>query len=432
MKKSIVMILCLALLAGSFGFSLNQASFIYVGKKELPRNVAPFTADGILYLPLRNVAEALGYEVKWQQETKTVILKKDGLSISLGIGQNEYKATDASGHERISSLSASPKLETGHTFIPAEFVPTFLGQLVTLDGPHIKISAEEFHVSWGFVLSSEKDALTIGQTKKSALEESHVLTLSPQSLIQASALKPGDYVVAITSLISAKSLPPQTPTHMVYKLSQPAHAVGKISKIDKNQFSIVQYDVTLPFYGPREMLSNYYVAQAVEVQSIGPNTWIYPFLKEDFKARFAPMGGAIQTFDGKVEAVDEKAMSFTVKNKEQKMSFKSHEINVSVGDEVTLDYILRNKEPVALITLNKAHIHHLSVSKVERTADGHMILTTQDKKKETYMLTIDLSTQLFLNLSEIVPSSQITVYTNGTVMTSLPAQIAPLRITWQQ
>ena len=49
-----------------------------IAKTELGNTVEPFTIDGTTYLPVRGLSSALGLNVAWDQDTKTVILTTPG------------------------------------------------------------------------------------------------------------------------------------------------------------------------------------------------------------------------------------------------------------------------------------------------------------------------------------------------------------------
>lgn len=67
-----------------------------------------------IMLPLRAVAEAAGFEITWNNETKSSQL---GDTISLKIGENTY--TDA--HGELVNLQIAPKLVDGLTYVPMDF-----------------------------------------------------------------------------------------------------------------------------------------------------------------------------------------------------------------------------------------------------------------------------------------------------------------------
>lgn len=77
--------------------------------------------DKTVMVPLRAVAEALGYEVTWLEESQTVMVGK----ASLVIGKDAY----AFARMAPQSLGAAPELREGRTFVPMEFFGKILPEL---------------------------------------------------------------------------------------------------------------------------------------------------------------------------------------------------------------------------------------------------------------------------------------------------------------
>ena len=75
--------------------------------------------DGVVMVPVRAVAEELGYEVGWNQEEKKVTV---GELISFKIGEDNYTMDDTSGI----LLYAAPILKDGVTYVPLSFISEFL------------------------------------------------------------------------------------------------------------------------------------------------------------------------------------------------------------------------------------------------------------------------------------------------------------------
>lgn len=91
---------------------------IAVNGKKL--EVKPFlNDDGVVMVPVRAVAEELGYEVGWNQEAQKVTV---GELLSFRIGEDNYTMDDTSGIQ----LYAAPILEEGTTYVPLSFISEFL------------------------------------------------------------------------------------------------------------------------------------------------------------------------------------------------------------------------------------------------------------------------------------------------------------------
>ena len=103
---------------------LNEAKFELESKMHK-------NDDGELMVPLRQIAEALGFEVKWIQETKSVELVKDDHTASLTIGDSEYQYYDM-----IIDLKTAPELTESKSYVPVSFIQNILiaNIEVTMDG----------------------------------------------------------------------------------------------------------------------------------------------------------------------------------------------------------------------------------------------------------------------------------------------------------
>lgn len=75
---------------------------------------AAYYRDGFVMVPLRAAAEALGYDVNWDEETASVRL---GVAINFFIGKDYYTI----GRMAPIELGAAPELTDGRTFVPLCF-----------------------------------------------------------------------------------------------------------------------------------------------------------------------------------------------------------------------------------------------------------------------------------------------------------------------
>ncbi|MCL2838314.1 MAG: copper amine oxidase N-terminal domain-containing protein [Oscillospiraceae bacterium] len=89
-----------------------------------------YTEDGIavttatsIMVPLRAVAEALGYEVSWSEETQSIML---GVGVHVFIGRAEAYL----GRMAPIELSTAPIIVENLTFVPMDFFRNVLGQTV--------------------------------------------------------------------------------------------------------------------------------------------------------------------------------------------------------------------------------------------------------------------------------------------------------------
>ncbi|MCL2436804.1 MAG: copper amine oxidase N-terminal domain-containing protein [Clostridiales bacterium] len=96
---------------------------------------APYLNGDVVMVPVRAIAEALGYDVHWIQETRGVRL---GVATNLWIGQDRYEVARMAPI----TLGTAPELTEGRTYVPLSFFGNvvagyafvFEGQVVIGDG----------------------------------------------------------------------------------------------------------------------------------------------------------------------------------------------------------------------------------------------------------------------------------------------------------
>ena len=93
----------------------------------------PIVRNNLIYLPLRAIAEALGYDVHWEAETASIAI---GVGIRLQIGSNEYTI----GRMAPIILSNAPFIADGMTFVPMEFFSEVMGYNVGTVGAKVIVS----------------------------------------------------------------------------------------------------------------------------------------------------------------------------------------------------------------------------------------------------------------------------------------------------
>jgi|GEM_PF-2930500 len=74
---------------------------------------AEYDKDGVTMIPLRVAAENRGYEVGWDGDTRTVSLTKDGNTVELVIGVNDYSGD---------ALEFAPEITNDRTFVPESYL----------------------------------------------------------------------------------------------------------------------------------------------------------------------------------------------------------------------------------------------------------------------------------------------------------------------
>lgn len=179
--------------------------------------------DGVLMLPLKAVAESLGYKVTWNGETRTVELLQGPRWTSVKIGENSYFKSKMAPQP----LSAAPVIVSGRTMVPAEFFVEMLGHdLMVEDGTVIffgeETSSLEPSIHRGYIhdITIGDDGLktiTITSVEGSDDMMHHtVLHTSSQTTYFQREVKVGDFISAASAQFMTMSIPGQTSAYIVY------------------------------------------------------------------------------------------------------------------------------------------------------------------------------------------------------------------------
>ncbi|MNO71572.1 Sporulation-specific N-acetylmuramoyl-L-alanine amidase [compost metagenome] len=112
------------------GSAAPSTTHIFLDSMELqqPDNAAADIVKGNVMVPLRVVAEGLGYDVKWEQKTGTVTISQNKTSLKLVV--NSDQALVDSNNV---TLSAAPFLQSNTTMVPLRFVGEQMGLKVSWD-----------------------------------------------------------------------------------------------------------------------------------------------------------------------------------------------------------------------------------------------------------------------------------------------------------
>ncbi len=89
---------------------------------EIQMDVAPYIVEGRTMVPIRFVAEALGFDVEWNEDTWTVIMKDKNNTVEIPVKTNKIIVN---GYEYVSDVS--PIIENDRTFLPIGNIARALG-----------------------------------------------------------------------------------------------------------------------------------------------------------------------------------------------------------------------------------------------------------------------------------------------------------------
>ena len=136
MKKFFAGLLCGVMLLTASAFASGDYKVTVDGAALDLGTLAPYEQDGRVMLPLRKVAEALGFAVTWNQETQTASVD-DGLvksSVTIGVDSYYMASSQAIGMSAPQSFGVAPVLHSDSTFVPSDLFTLLCGQSTVKDG----------------------------------------------------------------------------------------------------------------------------------------------------------------------------------------------------------------------------------------------------------------------------------------------------------
>lgn len=97
-------------------FKQSDGVQVILGENVLSFDVQPEVVSGRVMLPIRTLAEELGFNVFWNEQTRTVTFTEDEQNIHLQIGSKVV-----TGEEAL-EMDVAPYTKDGRTFVPIRFV----------------------------------------------------------------------------------------------------------------------------------------------------------------------------------------------------------------------------------------------------------------------------------------------------------------------
>ncbi|MGG6312006.1 N-acetylmuramoyl-L-alanine amidase [Paenibacillus macerans] len=117
-------------LFAQMGHAAAGSTSIYLDGKALalPKNGQVQNVNGNVMIPIRVVAEELGFDVNWEKKTGTVTIQQSGTTLILNVN----KTTAAVNGSEV-KLPIAPKLAEDTTLVPMRFVGEQMGLAVSWD-----------------------------------------------------------------------------------------------------------------------------------------------------------------------------------------------------------------------------------------------------------------------------------------------------------
>ncbi|WP_379156662.1 copper amine oxidase N-terminal domain-containing protein [Paenibacillus sp. sgz5001063] len=170
-------------------------------------------------VPLRAVADGLGFTVAWNAQTKAVELNKGNIFTTVKSGEDRYVI-----NKMYTTLGTAPQTNQGRLYVPASFINKVLRQVITVEGQQILIRPAADSISETGVITSITQADNYQSVHiRGTGTEGIVLNVGKDtqlfrkdgSELAFSDLRIGMTIEAQHSLISTRSLPPQTPAYRI-------------------------------------------------------------------------------------------------------------------------------------------------------------------------------------------------------------------------
>jgi len=163
-------------------------------------------------VPLRPVAESLGFAVAWNDQIKAAEVQKGAISSYAKAGEDRYPYA-----KMYKTLGAEPRLLNGTTYVPVAFVDEILQAEVNVSDSAVTVVDEETQKT-GNITSINKSedgrlSILIGDFQSGVilnLTEDTKITDAAGKELKAEDLKTGMEVEATHHLFMTASMPPQT------------------------------------------------------------------------------------------------------------------------------------------------------------------------------------------------------------------------------
>jgi len=134
--KAVVLTLIIAISIGAVAHaSQPQNIWIVVGGEEIEIEATPIYQDGIVYAPVREVFEKLGFTVEWIDSVQSVRIYNDDISIGFMIGSPMITTRETARNFTSAQMIEAPsQIINGNVFIPVSAIEDVFVQNVISDG----------------------------------------------------------------------------------------------------------------------------------------------------------------------------------------------------------------------------------------------------------------------------------------------------------
>ncbi|NLY20442.1 MAG: serine hydrolase [Tissierellia bacterium] len=164
MKRRIYLFLAFVfLLTGVNGITANaeESIKVLINNEATELNNKVLAEDGQVLVPLREIAEKLGYEVNWNQEEKKVTLNKDTEDFELTLNKNALVH-----NKKEETMENVVVIKGDNTYVPVEFFGNHFGTVAAWDTGRNTVSISEKRALSEDIFKMSADATVSGNLKK--------------------------------------------------------------------------------------------------------------------------------------------------------------------------------------------------------------------------------------------------------------------------
>lgn len=129
MKRLLALLVAVVvIMTGAVNAAAASDVKVFIDDKEVQSQVSAYTEGGRTLVPVRALAESLGFTVAWDPAERRITLSKEGSEIVLWVDSNRVLVN---GKE--DTIDVPAKITNGSTFVPVRFVAEKLGSVVYWD-----------------------------------------------------------------------------------------------------------------------------------------------------------------------------------------------------------------------------------------------------------------------------------------------------------
>jgi len=202
---------------------------------------------------------------------------------------------------------------------------------------------------------------------------------------------------------------------------------GEIVHFEGNQMHVMSGCVISVYEGNEDDYQSFYIGQIVQLVKTDNGFDIQAVLKDNFDKPDSVQGLTIKSVTGKVDSVDRDEFTLRIVNNKKLVLTGAEHLFIEENEVITVEYIEFSKNDLsASMVLRESEKIDLKVKEVKRSPEGYMVIHARDQKTQEieYIVTIDSSTSIRLNLSELSTGDDFIVYSEAMFL-SYPNQIHP-------